>query len=135
MRPITESRELTLRVESPRERAYIHADRERLLQVFSNLIGNAAKFSPAGAEIVLTANVGERTVDFAIRDSGPGLPAEHIPHVFDRFWQARRTGRQGIGLGLAIVKGIVEAHSGSVSVESELGVGSTFRFSLPIAPA
>ena len=135
MRPITESRELTLRVESPRERAYIHADRERLLQVFSNLIGNAAKFSPPGAEIVLTANVGERTVDFAIRDSGPGLPAEHIPHVFDRFWQARRTGRQGIGLGLAIVKGIVEAHGGSVSVESELGVGSTFRFSLPIAPA
>jgi signal transduction histidine kinase len=69
---------------------------------------------------------------FAVRDTGPGIPAEALPHVFDRFWQARQQGSHGIGLGLAIAKGIVEAHGGRVGVDSEPGDGSRFWFALPL---
>jgi signal transduction histidine kinase len=75
-------------------------------------------------------------VRFTVRDSGCGIPPEQLPHVFDRFWQARRGARQrGTGLGLAISKGIVEAHGGTMDAESEVGRGSTFRFTLPVAPS
>jgi PAS domain S-box-containing protein len=127
------SKQLTLRTLAPTVRAYVRADPERILQVLSNLIGNAAKFTPSGGEIIVSAEVVAGNVHFAVKDSGPGIPTEHLPHVFDRFWQARRTGRHGIGLGLAIVKGIVEAHDGAVTVESEPGAGSTFRFTLALA--
>ena len=110
----------------------VQADAQRILQVLSNLLGNAARFTPPGAEIKVRAQRADDQVVFSVADSGPGIPAEHLPHIFDRFWQARRTGRHGIGLGLAIVKGIVEAHGGRVWAESELGVGSTFFFTLPI---
>ncbi|HSL71469.1 MAG TPA: GAF domain-containing sensor histidine kinase, partial [Longimicrobiales bacterium] len=131
--PLIASRELRLHTRALSERVYINADRERLLQVFSNLVGNAAKFTPHGGEINLWAEPRGQDVVFAVTDSGPGIPSEHIPHVFNRFWQARRTGRHGIGLGLAIVQGIVEAHGGKVWVESELGSGSTFFFAIPAA--
>jgi PAS domain S-box-containing protein len=131
--PVAAGRELRLEQRVPDDQLYVFADRERVLQVFSNLVGNAAKFTPAGGTISLEAEQKAGAVLFSVFDSGPGIPADHIPHVFDRFWQARRTGRQGIGLGLAIVKGIVEAHGGSVWVESEPGVGSVFRFSIPLA--
>ena len=110
----------------------VYADSQRILQVLSNLLGNAARFAPPDAEIQVRAQRADDQVVFSVADSGPGIPAEHLPHIFDRFWQARRTGRHGIGLGLAIVKGIVEAHGGRVWAESELGVGSTFFFTLPI---
>jgi signal transduction histidine kinase len=71
-------------------------------------------------------------VRIVVRDTGSGIPAEHLPHLFDRFWQARDARRGGAGLGLAIAKGIVEAHGGRIWVESSLGAGSTFGFSLPI---
>jgi signal transduction histidine kinase len=74
-------------------------------------------------------------VRFRVSDTGSGIPAEHIPHLFDRFWQARATDRRGIGLGLPIVKGLVEAHGGRVTVESVVGAGTTFSFTIAAAPA
>jgi signal transduction histidine kinase len=112
----------------------VMADRERLQQVFSNLIGNAIKFTPAGGMIDVTASVnGPFTVRFSVRDSGPGMSPENLPHIFDRFWQARNGERTGAGLGLAIAKGIVEAHDGTISALSEPGRGAEIVFELPVA--
>lgn len=113
------------------EEISVLADRERVLQVFGNLLGNAAKFTPQGGEISIGADPKDGAVEFRVRDTGGGIPPEDLGHIFDRFWQARRGGRRGIGLGLAIVKGIVDAHGGRVRVESEPGAGSTFYFTLP----
>lgn len=110
------------------------ADRDRLWQVFENLIGNAVKFTPKGGTVTLGAKPLENNVLFWVADTGAGIPAEQIPHLFDRFWQAQKSQRQGAGLGLAIVKGIVEAHGGKLWVESDLGSGSTFFFTLPTTP-
>ena len=110
------------------------ADRDRLLQVFSNLLGNALKFTPAGGEIRVGARVEDEQVLFYVRDTGPGIPTELLAHIFDRFWQANRTDRRGAGLGLSIARGIVEAHGGRLQVESEPGRGSTFSFTVPAVP-
>jgi signal transduction histidine kinase len=108
-------------------------DRERLLQVFSNLGGNAVKFTPAKGRITIEAAPTESGVEFAVRDSGSGIVPDDLPHVFDRFWQSRKTARGGVGLGLAIAKGIVEAHGGTIRVVSSVGQGTCFRFSMPAA--
>jgi len=110
----------------------VWADRGRLLQVFDNLLGNAVKFTRPGGCITLGAETHETTVLFWVADTGTGIPREHQPHLFDRFWQARPAGRTGAGLGLPIVKGIVEAHGGEVSVQSVPGQGSSFSFTIPI---
>lgn len=110
----------------------ISCDRGRLLQVFENLLGNAVKFTPPGGLISVQAEAdGEGGVQFSVRDSGPGIPEDQRPYIFDRFWQARRAARSGAGLGLAICKGIVERHGGRISVGSEMGVGTTLRFTIP----
>jgi signal transduction histidine kinase len=106
-------------------------DRERTLQVLSNLAGNAVKFTPAGGTITLSVALAADDVTFVVRDTGPGIPVDHLPHVFDRYWQAKRTDRRGIGLGLSIAKRLVEAQGGEISVESEPGRGATFSFTLP----
>jgi signal transduction histidine kinase/DNA-binding NarL/FixJ family response regulator len=112
----------------------VMADRERLQQVFSNLIGNAIKFTPAGGTIDVSASAsGPFRVRFSVRDSGPGMSPENLPHIFDRFWQARHGERTGAGLGLAIAKGIVEAHDGTISAQSEPGHGAEIAFELPVA--
>ena len=112
----------------------VMADRERLQQVFSNLIGNAVKFTPAGGTVNVTAAAsGPFRVRFAVRDSGQGISEDNLPHIFDRFWQARHATRTGAGLGLAIVRGIVEAHDGTISAASELGKGTDIAFELPAA--
>jgi signal transduction histidine kinase len=112
-------------------------DRDRILQVFANLIGNAIKFTPRGGEIFVGAQpeaaVSALEARFWIKDTGPGIPVENIPHVFDRYWQARSTAKLGTGLGLSIAKGIVEAHGGRIWVESEIGKGACFAFTLPVA--
>ena len=108
------------------------ADGSRILQVLVNLVGNAMKFTPAGGTIVLNARPLDGEVVFSVRDTGVGIPAEDLPHVFERFWQARRnSGVRGTGLGLAIADGIVRAHGGRMWVESVVGEGSTFSFTLP----
>ncbi len=112
----------------------VMADRERLQQVFSNLIGNAIKFTPAGGRIDVTASAnGPFNVRFSVRDSGPGMSPENLPHIFDRFWQATHGERTGAGLGLAIAKGIVEAHDGTIWARSEPGHGAEIAFDLPVA--
>jgi PAS domain S-box-containing protein len=112
----------------------VRCDRERVLQVFSNLLGNAIKFTPAGGLVCVRAEPGEgATVRFSVKDTGPGIPAEQVPHLFDRYWQARDKARMGTGLGLFIARGIVTAHGGHIWVDSTVGVGSTFSFTLPRA--
>jgi PAS domain S-box-containing protein len=108
------------------------ADMERVMQVFSNLIGNALKFSDAGATVRMEAERRDGDVCFRVIDNGPGISPEDAAHVFDRFWQVRQTGRGGAGLGLAIARGIVEGHGGEMGVESTVGEGSTFWFTLPV---
>lgn len=106
-------------------------DRERTLQVLSNLLGNAVKFTPEGGTIAVTVEALPGEIHLAVRDSGPGIPAEDLAHIFDRYWQAKRSDRRGIGLGLPIVKGLVDAQNGRLWVESEAGRGTTFHFALP----
>jgi signal transduction histidine kinase len=109
------------------------ADRDRIVQVLSNLLGNALKFTPEGGDIEVRVWADGPWVCFSVRDSGPGIAPEHLPRVFDRFWQLNRADRRGAGLGLTISKDLVERHGGTIGVESKLGHGSTFRFTLPIA--
>jgi PAS domain S-box-containing protein len=111
----------------------VAADGGRILQVLSNLLDNAVKFSPPGGRIHLGATRQGGLVRFDVVDVGPGIPPEQLGRVFDRFWQAQRGDRRGAGLGLAIAKGIVEAHGGRIWVESQPGAGSRFSFTLPLA--
>jgi signal transduction histidine kinase len=110
----------------------VRADRDRVLQVFGNLIGNALKFTPEGGEVRVRAEAAGEWVRFSVSDNGDGIAEQDLPHVFERFWQAQRNRDGGAGLGLAIVRGIVEAHGGTVRAESDLGKGTTFWFTLPI---
>jgi signal transduction histidine kinase len=123
--------------EPPRDLPDLWADRHRLLQVFENLLGNAIKFTQAGGQIRVGVTAHHGQAVFFVADTGSGIAAEDVPHVFDRFWQADRDERRlGAGLGLAIAKGIVDAHGGSIWVESARGLGSTFYFTIPFgAPA
>jgi signal transduction histidine kinase len=109
------------------------ADRDRLLQVVENLIGNALKFTKPGGRVRVAAAAHDDEVLFSVADTGAGIADLDMPHVFDRFWQGRKTGRRGAGLGLPIAKGIVEAHGGRIWVDSQLGCGSTFYFTIPAA--
>ena len=111
----------------------VWADRERVLQVLANLCGNAVKFTPSGGTVEVRAEADGESIRVSCVDTGPGIARGDLPHVFDRFWQARSTRRAGAGLGLAIAKGIVEAHGGTISADSTPGEGSTFAFTLPVA--
>jgi PAS domain S-box-containing protein len=111
----------------------IMADRDRLHQVLGNLVGNALKFTPEGGRVTVQAGRVEGEILVSVADTGPGIPPEDLPRIFDPYWQARRTARLGAGLGLAISRGIVEGHGGRIWVESRPGEGSTFTFALPIA--
>jgi PAS domain S-box-containing protein len=134
--PVAASSGLEIRVDVWHETDDLWGNRERLHEVFENLIGNAVKFTGAGGQITVGAAAKDQDVLFWVADTGPGIAPEHLPHVFDPFWQAGpRAGRLGAGLGLAITKGIVEAHGGRIWVESEPGRGSTFWFTIPRAPS
>jgi PAS domain S-box-containing protein len=114
--------------------ARVHADRNRIAQVISNLLGNAAKFTPEGGRISLRISRAGADALFEVADTGPGISGENLPHIFDRFWQAGRLRRGGgVGLGLPIAKGIVQAHGGRIWAESEPGQGTRFFFTLPTA--
>jgi PAS domain S-box-containing protein len=111
----------------------VSIDRHRILQVLLNLIGNALKFAEPGVVITVGAERQDAAIRIWVQDTGDGISDEELPNVFDRFWRADR--RAGTGLGLALAKGIVEAHGGNIGVTSQLGVGSTFSFTLPLNSA
>ncbi len=111
----------------------VSSDRERMLQVFANLMGNAIKFTPKGGEIRVHTALEPGEVRITVADTGPGIPQENLDHVFDRYWQAKSTAKLGTGLGLSIAKGIVEAHGGRIWAESPPGSGAEFNFTLPLA--
>jgi len=135
LRPLAAGRSILLESAYDRGLPLVHFDSARVLQVISNLIGNAVKFTPAHGRICIRCEQAASEVQFSIADSGAGIPAEQLPHIFGSFWQASSTDRRGIGLGLSIAEGIVGAHGGRIWVESEEGAGSTFFFTLPVAAA
>jgi signal transduction histidine kinase len=112
----------------------VFVDRHRILQVFANLVGNAMKFTPAGGTITVRADEVDGELRCSVKDSGAGIPSDEIPYLFDRFWQGQNNAQQGTGLGLFVVQGIIESHGGKIWVNSKLGVGSEFCFTLPVNP-
>ena len=135
LEPQTQGRSMQLKVQLEGLPPAVHCDRERILQVISNLVGNAIKFTKEGGEICIAARPAGKAVCFSVIDTGSGILDDHLAHVFDRYWTAHPGKGKGTGLGLFIAKGIVEAHGGTIRVESKVGVGSTFSFTLPISGA
>lgn len=128
---IAEEKSIDLLVNCQSSCKEIECDRPRILQVLSNLLGNALKFTPNGRSITVNVETVKDKVKFSVQDSGPGISQDKIPLIFDRFWQAQATKKLGSGLGLFIAKSIVEAHKGNIWVESEEGKGANFIFTLP----
>lgn len=131
----TQERGISLTCHAPEGMPCVIGERDRLIQVLSNLIGNAVKFTRPCGRISVHAQLLEEALQFSVEDTGPGIPGDSLPQLFDRFWQADRTGRVGTGLGLPIAKAIVEAHGGRIWAESVLGRGTTFHFTVPCAAA
>lgn len=132
LRPLSSAKKIELVTEIPESLPMVNVDRDRLLQVFSNLGGNAMKFTPDGGRVTITVRVADDALQFTLSDTGPGIDEASLPHVFDRFWQAKTTAHLGTGLGLAIAKGIVEAHGGEIGVRSKVGEGTEFEFTIPV---
>ncbi|MGK4000871.1 ATP-binding protein [Sorangium sp. So ce1024] len=107
-------------------------DRDRVLQVLTNLLGNAVKVTGAQGSVTVRCERLEEHVVFSVADTGPGIPEDELPYLFERYWRGQRNGYKGTGLGLAIARELVVAHGGTISVDSRVGVGTTFRFTLPI---
>jgi PAS domain S-box-containing protein len=134
LRPLAEAGRVELFTEVPASRVTGLADAARVIQLLSNLIGNAIKFTPADGTVTLSVSAHEAEIEFTVSDTGGGIAPDELPHVFDRFYQAgggRRGSRHGAGLGLPISRGIVEAHGGRIWIESAPGRGTTVRFTLP----
>ena len=132
-RPAAEKRGVCFEEIPPGDGVVVRADPLRVSQLVGNVVGNAIKFTPAKGSVKLEAARDGDKVVFKVTDTGPGIPADDIPHLFDNFWQARTNDHRGVGLGLAIAKGVVEAHGGTIWCESKVGEGSTFFFTLPVA--
>jgi len=126
-------RDVRLEVEVPAD-SRVLCDRERISQVIANLVDNAIKFSTAGGCVRIGAARTGDAVSIRVDDSGEGITPEALPHIFERYWHGAQSGRSAVGLGLAIVKGIVDAHKGTITVESRRGEGTSIRFSLAAAP-
>jgi signal transduction histidine kinase len=132
MEPLAVQKRLQLRLEASPACGTMVCDRDRLLQLFSNLIGNAIKFTGENGTITVRAWRSEDAVLLAVSDTGCGIASEQLPRVFDRYWQGSEGTGRGVGLGLAISRGIVEAHGGQIRVESTVGAGTTFTIQLPV---
>jgi signal transduction histidine kinase len=132
--PLAVEKHLSLKSELAADLPRAHGDERRVAQVLLNLVGNAIKFTDAG-EVAVRASAANGTFTIAVRDTGPGIPQSEHGRIFEEFQQADTSSTRkkgGTGLGLAIVKRIVEMHGGKIGVESSLGLGSTFAFTLPI---
>jgi signal transduction histidine kinase len=122
---------VTLERDVPSDIPMVQADVDRIGHVFSNLLSNALKYTPSGGRVRVSAEQDADVVRFVVEDTGAGIPAEHLPKIFERFYRAPgQHGRSGVGLGLAIAKEIVEVHGGGISVQSKVGQGSRFNFTL-----
>lgn len=133
-RPAAEEKSLLIHAAPCEAPLKVLADESRLVQALNNLLNNAIKFTPTGGEIVISLLLqpaGRPGVMIQVTDTGPGIPPDRMPHLFDPYWQGSSTDRRGVGLGLAIVDGIARAHQGRVSVESIVGEGTTFGLHLP----
>jgi signal transduction histidine kinase len=131
---MAEHRGIALTSEVPTSPVMLRFDRERIVQLLTNLIGNALKFTARGGEVVVGLRDGDGAAELEVRDSGPGIPAAELPLVFDRFFRGTNVGEaraSGSGLGLAIARSIVEMHGGTIAVASDLGKGATFTVRLP----
>jgi signal transduction histidine kinase len=129
----TKSQELT--GEAPEPGLRVDGDHDRLVQVFSQIIGNSFKFGSEGVQVRIAVAAEGPDVCFTVTDNGPGMDPDELSNLFDRAWQASRKSRDGIGLGLSIVKGIVEAHGGRIWAESALGQGTRIFFTVPAVAA
>lgn len=134
MEPIAADHGIHLESGISAELPRVYADHKRILQVISNLVGNAIKFTPAGGRITLGAQSQGDRLTFWVADTGRGIPRDELPHLFNRFWRGAHAG-SGAGLGLSIARSVVEAHGGRIWAESEPGHGATFHFALPLTPA
>ncbi|MEX0917905.1 MAG: HAMP domain-containing sensor histidine kinase [Candidatus Paceibacterota bacterium] len=130
-RTIAESKGITLLVDDTLGPATASFDQERILQVLANLLTNSIKFTPQGGTVSVSRKMSGSVVEFMVSDTGVGISPESIGLVFERFWQVGKNDRQGLGLGLHISKCIVESHGGKIWVESTVGEGSRFYFTLP----
>jgi len=127
---------ITLTASVPTNLSLVMADNVRIIQVLGNLLRNAVKFTPRDGRIVVSVEERDGKLIFSVRDTGAGIASEHLDRIFDRYWQSADGSRaRGTGLGLSIAKGIVDAHGGKIWVESRVGEGSTFSFSVPRAVA
>jgi signal transduction histidine kinase len=134
LQPLARARGVRLRFQGPGELPSLHADAGRIVQVLSNLVGNALRFTPAEGSAWVRWSRGEGELVVVVEDSGEGIPNDQLPHVFDPFWQGgSESQRRGLGLGLAITRAIIEAHAGRIGIESAAGVGTTVRFTLPFS--
>jgi signal transduction histidine kinase len=140
--PVALEEEVELVVRVPPTLPRTSIDSRRIQQVLSNLLGNALKFTPRGGLVVLSADAVDAAasvpsvraaIRFSVSDSGPGIAAEDLDHVFDWYWRSDKD-RVGTGMGLAIARELVEAHGSTLNVESALGEGSTFWFTIPVEP-
>jgi len=134
--PQADAKRLAIETELPPGLPPVYADRQRVGQVLRNLLRNAVAYTPAGGQITVSARQVGAELEVAVRDTGVGIAPEHLPYIFERFYRADRSRTRstgGAGLGLTIVKQLVEAHGGCVRVESQVGAGSTFIFTLPVA--
>ncbi len=134
LQPLAAAKSLRLQSTLTASGDVVACDRDRVAQIFSNLVGNAIKFTPEGGEIRISATPLAREVQFSVADNGPGIPPEQVSRLFDRYWQSPGNDgsrREGVGLGLFIAKGIVDAHKGRLWVDTTVGTGSTFHFTLP----
>jgi signal transduction histidine kinase len=127
--PAAEKR-ITIDINAYADLSFVRADRRALRSILDNLLSNAIRFTPEGGEILLTAEESKDFVQFSVRDSGRGIEAERLKTIFDRF---ATFSEKGTGLGLALVRRLVESLGGQIAVESRLGHGATFRFTLPIS--
>ncbi|MDY6973352.1 MAG: ATP-binding protein, partial [Thermodesulfobacteriota bacterium] len=114
----------------------VQADPKKMEEVFSNLIGNSIDYSPDGGQVTVKAQVLGEHMEIKVQDTGVGIPYEELPKIFDKFYRVKHPKTReviGTGLGLAIVRGVVEAHHGTIDVESVVDKGTTFRILLPVA--
>jgi PAS domain S-box-containing protein len=128
---MADKKKIQIHVDTQPNLPFVLCDADRIGQVMGNILSNAVKFLPNGGFVRVQSHLTPSGVEFSISDNGPGIACEDLPKVFDRYWQAKKTARMGSGLGLSIAKGIVENHRGKIWVESKVGIGTIFYFTLP----